>query len=101
MIKNALIIDRRRYEQIYPLYSFSAKGKGIRGINTSMIQMLDYFIVEEEDDSATFIKNRYNNKSSMTKEEYDEFKQIMLGKETPAESQEIDIEKALSSFRFV
>lgn len=78
-MKNSLIIDRARYESVHPMISFSndkSKLMNRRGVNYAMIMMLDFYIVEEEDGSATFIKNRYNGKNYMTKEEYDEFKLI-------------------------
>lgn len=76
-MKNTLIIDRDRYESVHPMISFSGDKSELmnrRGVNYAMIKMLDFYIVEEKDGSATFIKNRYNSKKHMTKEEYDDFK---------------------------
>lgn len=78
-MKNTLIIDRARYESVHPMISFSADKSELmnrRGVNYAMIMMLDFYIVEEEDGSASFIKNRHNSKNYMTKEEYIEFKTI-------------------------
>lgn len=76
-MKNCLIIDRARYESVHPMISFAADQSELskrRGVNYAMIMHLDFYIIEEEDGSATFIKNRHNGKPFMTKEEYAEFK---------------------------
>lgn len=68
-MKNTFIIDRQRYDQM-----ISYEWGGVRYIT---LQLLDFYIIEETDGSATFVKNRYNNQKKMTKAEFESFKARM------------------------
>ena len=72
-MKNSFIIDRVRYDLIQNCDWLP--NKYFNGLPSVVVQHLDFYIIEEEDGSATFIKNRHNGKPFMTKEEYAELKQ--------------------------
>jgi hypothetical protein len=71
-MKNVFIIDRKRYDQYTKIDWLPAHHIG--GLPGAVVMFLDYFVIEEEDGSATFLKNRHNGLRAMTKEEYYHFK---------------------------
>jgi len=71
-MKNAFIIDRKRYDSY--IQNDWQPNRHIGGIPPSVVMFLDYFVIEEEDGSATFLKNRYPGGDHMTPQEYSQFK---------------------------
>lgn len=69
-MKNCLIIDRARYENIMSKKTLSDVTSTF---SYNLIQMIDFFIIENEDGSAQFLKNRRADVKFMTKEEYQKF----------------------------
>lgn len=71
-MKNSLIVDRARYD------SMNINGDGFGGISLRAVSLLDYFIIEEEDGGATFIKDRsYGRSGAFNKVEYDSWKTLV------------------------
>lgn len=71
---NSLILSREAWHTLSPRKTPNHSAYGISPVTLSL---LDFYIIEEEDGSATFIKNRLGQKS-MAKEEYSKFKQEYL-----------------------
>lgn len=71
-MKNTFIIDRARYDS-YMSRDWIPEAS-IGGIPGYVVMYLDFFIIEETDGSATFLKNRHDHKNFMTQEEYTKFK---------------------------
>lgn len=97
-MRNGLVLDRARYDtlnegmsQAYLLYGTSGR----------FVQFLDYYVIEEEDGSATFIKNRmplpgkgYDHYSA---EDYAEWKQSVADYEVFRKEIKEQNEKALAA----
>ena len=77
-MKNAFIIDRRRYNEIQGFYdNLNVSNHPYDGLSSLTLSWLDFYIIEEEDGSATFLKNKHNGLRAMTKEQYFELKTNM------------------------
>ena len=70
-MNNIFIIDRCRYNEFHK-DEFTSRFIG--GLPSRVMMLLDHFIIEEEDGSAIFLKNRSNGKTHMPPHEYREFK---------------------------
>lgn len=72
---NTFVIDRARYEYIETnKVKYGAYGSGNYGIYGITLQHLDFYIIEELDGGATFIKNKNGFTGKYTKKEYEKFK---------------------------
>lgn len=56
-MRNAYVIDRARYDMI--VASKWIRNSAFGGLDLKVVQMLDIYVVEENDGGATFLKNRY------------------------------------------
>lgn len=69
-MRNSFIIDRDKYEQAFAASTADTSTM----FSFKVIQMLYFFIIENDDGSAEFLKNRHNGKRFMSKKEYQNFK---------------------------
>jgi hypothetical protein len=74
MGNNVFIIQRKFFDE---LKGINFNGKWV-GVSNKMMQLLHYYVIEEEDGSATFLKNRATGIPSHTKAEYEEFRKKYL-----------------------
>lgn len=95
MITNVFIIQRRIHELLISFRLKLMKPNEFDYLPAKVLYSLDYYIVEEEDGSATFLKNRYNNKEFMNPEEYREFKNSFISNkgESSVDNDVIDVMK--------
>lgn len=97
-MRNGLMLDRARYDT---LNEGMSQAHLLYGISGRFVQFLDYFVIEEQDGSATFIKNRMPlpNKGydHYTAEEYEEWKQQIADYETYRKELKEQNEKALAA----
>lgn len=96
MIPNSFIVDRHCHEKITSSRILSKNSVSV--IPLRILYHIDCYIIEEPDGSASFLKNKHNNKMYMSPDEYQEFKNS-FSNDTKIKTSSIDAFDALKSFK--